>query len=513
MLNPFKVFKRNGINKAIKKKQRDEQKLRIINDSPRSQIRALAVQSSRLTETFEQDMIRGSINPAIRLGNQALMDQAQTMAVQSVYGKKAVQYSIDQVVGAEGILPMPIVMKNKELDEALNDEISYEFDKWARKASKFSTNGQMNFRQFQQQMEASRFIFGEAFAIIEEDDYGIRVEVISPQRCRMNYSEKTKEGNYIIDSIEYTPSGRPVAYYFEILDVMANDSITGNKFRVDADDCFHYFKPNVPGQRRGISEFAPVIKELNQLDEFTFSTIVQKRMASNSMGFITTDANGHDSIDIEMDDEADDVYQEPDIIQEFEAGTMHQLAAGQDIKQITATQGADDYVAFNSAMESKIAMGFGFFKQGFLGDTSSINYSSARFGDAQQRNMIKSTQSTLRESVLEPLYERWLEWMYMQGKLVKSDRMVEFIAVNTDWIYPKSESIDPMKDLDIEIKAVEAGMRTRRDAITRLGGDDVDATFAGIEAEQGLRVPKNEQQLAAVSAPAEIAAGVSEEGV
>ena len=505
MLN-LKFWKRD-INKPVKRNNVSKtKKQQIINELPLDkEVRSLTVGSDRLTADFEENVIRGSVNPAIRSSSQQLMDQAQTIAIKSVYGKKAVQYSVDNVIGSDGILPNPKVMKDDVLDVEMNRNIEYEFDRWARKGKRFSATGQMNFRQFQQQIEKSRFIFGEAFAVIHESDYNLHVELISPQRCKLGYTESTDNGNTIVDSIEYTPQGRVVAYYFELLDMGTNDSPTGKKIRIDADDCYHYFIPTVPGQRRGISEFAPVVKELVQLDSFTFSTLVQKRMASNSMGFITQDKETSDAIDIELDEEAEEGYEPPDILQEFEAGTMHQLAAGQDIKQITATQGADDYATFNSAMESKIAMGFGFFKQGYLGDTSNINYSSARFGDAQQRNMIKSLQSTLRETVLEPLFERWLEWNFMNDKLVKNERQIEYIAINTDWLAPKWESIDPMKDMDYESKAVENGFKTRRDAIIRLGGDDADATFAGIESEKDLHVPKQQHQLDVAKAPAEVA--------
>lgn len=462
--------------------------------------RTIGVSTSRLDGDFQEQMITGSINKAIRASAVQVRDQSRTIAVNSPFGKRAVQYQIDNVIGADGINPQPRVMDNKgNLNKVVNDKILRAFQHWCFSRERFSRNGRMNFRTFSQLIERARMTDGEVFIRIHEADE-FKIELIEAERCEYGQSELCENGNTILNGIEYdVESGKAVRYWFTQYDFM-NQCKTGRRYGVPASECIHYYSEMFVGQLRGIPEFVANISTLIQYDAYSKATLVQKRAAASSMGFITQDKDSATPMDLGLDGEEDDQYEPPEIIQEFEAGTIHKLPAGMDVKQFTTTQGGDGFDTFSSKLEGQMAMGFGFYKQGWLGDTAGVNYSSARFGDMAQRQLFRSIQRTLQEVVLEVIYERWLAWAILTDKLDIPMTKVHEIVNSTTWTVPKYESVDPQKDVNTEIAKVESGFKSRSDVILE-SGQDPQSVFAQIDSEKNLYVPKQANKVEVAQAP------------
>ncbi|MCM5872637.1 phage portal protein [Klebsiella pneumoniae] len=271
----------------------------------------------------------------------------------------------------------------------------------------------------------------------------------------------------------------------------------------------HYYRELFPDQRRGIPEAVAIIATMNQYDAFSHATLVQKRAAASSMGFITQDKDGQEDIDLGLEEKEHDGEQS-DVIQDFESGTIHKLPAGHDIKQFSATQGGDDFISFTDRLEDQLAMGYGFYKQGWKGDTANINYSAARFGDQAQRKMFKTVQQNLKEQVFEVIYERWLAWAILNETIQVKMTNIPSILRQTIWTYPKWESIDPLKDTQKDQLDVDNGFKSASDVIISRG-EDPELVFAQIEQERSRYVPKHANQIDIAKAPAEVTAGAQVE--
>ncbi|EFH5737127.1 phage portal protein [Escherichia coli] len=469
--------------------------------------RLIGPRISRLNGDFNQDLIRSAtITNDIRSSADQLRQMSRTISINTPMGKRAVQYQVDNVIG-EGINPQPRLMDQKgKPNKKLNSLIADHFGYWSGNAKLFSKNKRINWRRFQEIVERSRFIDGEVFIHIHESDKDFKLEVIEAARCKYGERETTENG-YILDGIEYDNEDAPVRYWFGNINKV-NQTSAGGSYGVPAENIIHYYRELFPDQRRGIPEAVANIATMNQYDEFTFSTLVQKRAAASSMGFITQEKDGNPTVDLENMN--DDEYQTPDVIQEFEAGTINMLPAGHDIKQFTSTQGGDDFVNFTSRLEDHLAMGYGFYKQGWKGDTSNINYSAARFGDQAQRVMFKSVQRNLKEQVFEVIYERWLSWMIIQDKLPLKMGALISVLRQTVWTYPKFPSIDPIKDAQKDVLDVENGFRSANDIIIERG-EDPDLILSQIEQEKTRYVPKYHNQVAVASAAAQVTADATVE--
>ena len=397
--------------------------------------------TSRLDDDFQQNLIRtATINNDIRTSGDNLRAMSRTISINTPMGKRAVQYQVDNVIG-------------------------------------------------------------EVFIQIHETPVDFKISIIESARCKFGDREQTEDG-YILDGIEYDQDDCPIRYWFSEIDAMTQTE-KGGSYSVPANEIIHYYRELFPDQRRGIPEAVANIDTMNQYNAFTFSTLVQKRAAASSMGFITQDKDSQENLDLGLEDNEGD-YVEPDIIQEFEAGTINKLPAGYDIKQFSSTQGGDDFLNFTERLEDHLSMGYGFYKQGWKGDTSNINYSAARFGDQAQRVMFKSVQRNLKEQVFEAIFERWLQWMILNEELPIRMTGVNSVMLQITWTFPKWESIDPLKDTQKDVMDVENGFKSAADVIISRS-EDPESVFSQIEQERTRYVPKYDNQIKVASAPAELA--------
>lgn len=490
--------------KAEPKTRKQKQKLVIDNEQAYgSQLqRILGPRTDRLDGDFQENLITtATINNEIRTYADGIRNMSRTLSINTPVGKRAVQYQVDNVIG-EGINPqLRILGTNGKPSKKLNSMIMDQFSYWSSSAKRFSKNERMNWRRFQELVERSRFVDGEVFIRIHESDTEFKLEIIEASRCKFGDRE-TSDNGYVLDGIEYNNDDVPVRYWFNTIS-KATQTSSGKSEGIDAENIIHYYRELFPDQRRGIPECVANIDVMNQYDAFTKATLIQKRAAASSMGFITQDKDGQDNIEIDSDNEG--IEESPDVIQNFESGTIHKLPAGYDIKQFSSTQGGDDFMNFTNRLEDLLAMGYGFYKQGWKGDTANINYSAARFGDLAQRVMFKSVQRNIKEQVFDVIFERWLQWSIIRETVNLKMTTIPSDLRQTVWTYPQWQSIDPIKDTQKDIFDVENGFKSASDIIIARG-EDPDIVFAQVEQERTRYVPKYDNQIKVAAAPAALTA-------
>lgn len=494
----FKMFRK----KPVKKERTQKRPLKIKTsgtDFETKLERQLGNRPSRLDGDFQETVITGSINRAIRAGLQQLQNESRTLAVNTPHGKRAAQYQSDNVVGKTGINPQPqIIRADGSTDIELNLKIKSAFEAWATRGRRFALDRSFGWREFQEVIERARFVDGESFIRLHEEDT-LRIEVIESERVDVTHQFDTPE-TYCYMGIEYSKkSNAPVRYWIKKINYLtqtANGELEG----VDADDVIHYYRKFFPNQMRGIPEATSALTTLIQYEAFKTYTLVQKKAAASTMGFITEDKDSQEQLDLNNLN-GDDEEEPEEIVQELQAGVIQKLPQGHDIKQLTSTQGGDDFISFTNRLENHIAMGFGFFEQGYRGDTSSINYSSARFGDQSQRVMFSNVQRLMQERVLDVIYERWLQSAVLNDEIPISMTMVSFVLNNTDWSYPRWDSIDPKKEIETDVLKIENGLVSRKSVISSYG-EDPSVVMAEVESEKDLHVPKQQAKIEVAKAPA-----------
>ncbi|HFG7647157.1 TPA: phage portal protein [Salmonella enterica subsp. enterica serovar Javiana] len=437
------------------------------------------VNGDRIDGEAARNVITGSINSAIKGSAQRLYDQGRTLALNTSIGSRYAQHVIDQVVGT-GLMPKTFILKGEKLDVPTNTAIETAFWRWAGSQKRFSRNGKINFLECLKMMEKERVMGGDAFLVIHGEGKDLQVSVYGAEYVDWADSRKLDTGNVVYQGIEYDPdSQRPVAYWFRRRDLFTQ-SFIGEKYRVEAENVLHYYIPATAEALRGVTDFLPVIKDIAHMEAFRETSLIQKRVAASSMGFIERpkeDGNDFDTGEDEVN------YYPTDVVTDFEPGTIQELPAGATIKTMQASQGGDDFEKFNEAMLTAISMGLSSYKTALTGDTSSVNYSAARFGSLMERNRFKGHQDRLIDTVVLPLFEAFLNHSVIHSRINIRMTQIESIMCSVTVIRPKYESVDPIKDINAEVTLIEKGLKSRSSVIMERG-DDPTQIFKEIEAEK-----------------------------
>lgn len=414
----------------------------------------------------QQITLFGSFNSALKSSGQRLFNQGRGLALNTSIGARYVQFVTDNVVG-NALTPKVMLLKSDgSVDLKLNEEIESHFWRWASSQKRFSVNDRFNFIECLQILEKERCQGGEAFLIMHDEET-LQFSIRTAEECDWSYNKRVDDNTVIYQGIEYNETTmKPIAYWFRKRDLLTQ-SFTNTHVRYEASKVLHYFFPKTADALRGVTDFLPVIKDISHLDAWRETTIVQKRIASSSMGFIETDKS---ESQFELDD---DNYYNKQVVADFSPGSIQELAPGQRIKQISSTQTGDDFSKFNDSMMTSIAMGLSCFQSALTGDTSNINYSSARFGDLQQRSRFKAIQDRLIDVVIMPMFEAWLRHCVMHSTLSIKMSQVSKIIENTTVIRAKYSSVDPIRDVQADIAMIEAGLKSRSSTIIERGEDPV----------------------------------------
>lgn len=481
----FNFFNRNKKAETPMKKIGIRQHRRVFVDKKVEQYtkqlntRSLGLVGDRIDAATESQTITGSINSAIKGSAQRLYNQGRTLALNTSIGARYAQHVVDQVVGT-GLSPKTFIMKGGKLDTETNTMLENAFWRWAGSQKRFSRNGKLNFLELLKMCEKERVMGGEAFVVLHDEGRDLQVSVLGADKCDWTDCRKLDNGNTVYQGIEYdSETIRPVAYWFRRYDLFTQ-TFTGEKYRVEAEKVLHYYIPATAEALRGVTDFLPVIKDIAHMDAFRETAIIQKRIAASSMGFIERPKAEGNDFDTGEDE---DNYQPPSVVTDFEPGTIQELEAGATIKSIQATQGGDDFDKFNEAMLTAVSMGLSSYKTALTGDTSSVNYSAARFGALMERNRFKGNQDRLIDIVVMPLFEAFLNHAVLHSRINIRMTQIDNIILNTSVIRPKYESVDPVKDINAEIMLIDKGLKSRSSVIMERGEDPVQV-FKEIEAEK-----------------------------
>ncbi|EBN9972096.1 phage portal protein [Salmonella enterica] len=481
----FNFFNRNKKAETPMKKIGIRQHRRVFVDKKVEQYtkqlntRSLGLVGDRIDAATESQTITGSINSAIKGSAQRLYNQGRTLALNTSIGARYAQHVVDQVVGT-GLSPKTFIMKGGKLDTETNAMLENAFWRWAGSQKRFSRNGKLNFLELLKMCEKERVMGGEAFVVLHDEGRDLQVSVLGADKCDWTDCRKLDNGNTVYQGIEYdSETIRPVAYWFRRYDLFTQ-TFTGEKYRVEAEKVLHYYIPATAEALRGVTDFLPVIKDIAHMDAFRETAIIQKRIAASSMGFIERPKAEGNDFDTGEDE---DNYQPPSVVTDFEPGTIQELEAGATIKSIQATQGGDDFDKFNEAMLTAVSMGLSSYKTALTGDTSSVNYSAARFGALMERNRFKGNQDRLIDIVVMPLFEAFLNHAVLHSLVNIRMTQIDNIILNTTVIRPKYESVDPIKDINAEVMLIEKGLKSRSAVIMERGEDPVQV-FKEIEAEK-----------------------------
>lgn len=304
-------------------------------------------------------------------------------------------------------------------------------------------------------MERSFFTFGEGLAIFR---YGnAPLQVLNAEQLDRTINRDLANGGRIIQGVEEDAYSEVVARH--ILEDAPDQAFAAYApaRRIVAADVIHYFEQKFPGQRRGISPFAPVLPRMQEFEKLCDALLTRAGTAALFTAFVT-DVNGT----VGTDGTAEQM-------QPMEPGATVVLPLGRDVK-FPNMPDAGDAIALLKAMARDICAGVGVPYVLATGDLSDTNYSSGKLGIEQFKRRIKAHRASLLVPlVLEPLYRRWTLLRLLSGEPASTG--------SVNFLFPDFASLEPKKEMEADVLAINSGIRSRAEVIASRGRDiqDVDA--------------------------------------
>jgi lambda family phage portal protein len=260
-------------------------------------------------------------------------------------------------------------------------------------------------------------------------------------------------GGFITRGIEFSPAGRPVAYYlFDEHPGETKRYTSLQSRRVPAEDVAHVFRIERPGQTDGVPWLSSVMIRLKDFDEYEHAQLVRQKIAAAFSVFIRTSKG-------EPPEGAGDEFT-------LKPGMVRWLEPGEDVT-FASPPGVEGHEGYARVNKRDIAAGLGITYEALTADYSQVNYSSARMAHLE---MLANVHQIRHNMLIPQLCHRVENW------IKEACELVGIPAQDTvwEWTPPRREMLDPSKEVNAMNQAIRSGLTTRQEEIRKLGRDSRD---------------------------------------
>jgi lambda family phage portal protein len=340
-------------------------------------------------------------------------------------------------------------------------------------AAELDAEGRTDFRGLTAAAVQAELVDGEAFFVAEGRNGGTVWRQIPAEFVDESDTRELSDG-YVVAGVEFSSNGSRRAYHIRPQRPTDLYPVTADSIRVPAEDVLHIFRQLGPGQVRGISQLAPVLLTVNELDQALDAMLVGLKTSAMFAGFVTDQTNMGGVAEAFPDGLAD-ISLEP--------GVVRVLPGGTDIK-FSSPEQAKESIAFAKLTLGQIAAGLGVPTYLVDGDLSQANYSSLRAALLPFRAKVEQyVYHTLVPQFLNPVFRRFVTDEYLASRLDLSDLSP---ALKAEWLPPRPMQVDPAKDMAAAKEALAMGLTSRKQAVAAQGWNvtELDAEIAADRARE-----------------------------
>lgn len=376
-----------------------------------------------------------------------------------------------------------LVAGHPEIDEEAKTFLQYHFWKWAKNRRECDASGHSQLAGIFRLMAGNWARDGEALALIDRNAptrYGIQIRVIRPDALDETVNRRgTSAATVVRNGVEIDRvTRRPVAYWFRASredPAAAALAPSAPLVRIPASDVIHVYSTEDAGQTRGVPLTHAALKKSKMLDQFNEAELVAAIDETNTIGtFKDKQARSPEAAGIERDPDAAGYTEEQKAAytQKSEPGTKLWLDGDIDFDWHSPNHPNREVSPFKKTYLRDIACGLGMDYPIFANDPGDANFSSIRAGTIAMRDNWRVYQDDFIQLAVTPIYEAWLE-SFLARPLSDQygpgdyDRLVEheFQGRTWDWV-------DPLKDVNAAVVAVQNGWKTNEEITAQYGGAD-----------------------------------------
>ena len=354
-------------------------------------------------------------------------------------------------------------------DEALDTQLEKGWKRWCD-ARNCDITGEQSFNEILRMMVDRKKVDGGILVLFRYTRGGLtpfKLQLMEVDELDISQTSPRHLGNRVVGGIEYDQYRRPVGYWFRQYDLEGYQQM--EPAFVDAKDVFFYKSKRRPSQLREMSDLAPTVTRVRDVNEFLVAVSVKERVTA-LVGLLIKKANPITGAP------GRSVVQGPDGKVDYAGkkmvpGMIMEMGPGDDAVIIDPKGTATDATAFLKTQQGLIAAGQGLSYEAVSRDMSSAKYSSAR-QNAIEDEATYTEEVELLEAFMTEVYEAFV----ISGVLCGLFAIPDFWERKEDylthaWVKPPKRWIDPQKESAADRIALQSGQKTFQDLQAEKGRD------------------------------------------
>ena len=307
---------------------------------------------------------------------------------------------------------------------------------------------QRTFAEMQAQLVRSEMRDGDVGCVLVEVNGEPKLQPIEGDYIESPIGRYT--GGMMVDGIELDGAGAPVRFYIKTL-----DEKQATKYQpISARDFIFLADPNQFSMVRGVTKFQQSFWLFDHIDGYLegtvtaakaasyFALLIKRNQAAKAFGSLSSTTNGQGNAQATI---------------RLEPGTVQYLQPDEDVVQLSPQQPTQNFPDAIAAFARFVGLPFGLTIEQLMLDFSRTNYSSARAARLQAQQTAEMYQCRFADRFVSRVYQWWLSKMVKRGILVNAPK--DFWK--HEWIPQGKPWVDPSKEIDAAIKAVQLGVEAR----------------------------------------------------
>nr|WP_249115169.1 phage portal protein [Desulfolutivibrio sulfodismutans] len=419
-----------------------------------------------------------------------VMARAEDLAANDPNAASLIGGMTVNVVGP-GIRPQStLVAERLGIDEEaaaiLRDAIEREFARWAIRPDAADAGNRLTFWQIQELNIRSTLVKGEFLNLcVDRADpfapYSLALQVLSP--LRLASPGDLTLSPMIRDGVHLGSRGEPVGYYIANPEPLTGRLDMGLAMNVAYYPAriawrpvvLHAFPQIDEEQVRGVSVLAPAMKFFRDLSDYLDYELVGQIITAAFPVVIESDQPV--AAGIGMDPRGKSRTRPAGRnVREISPGSVLHLYPGERGKTLDAPRPNSNFDAFVARILRAAGAAAGMPYEVVAKDFSKTNYSSARAALLEAWRVFQRYQSWLESAFCRPVWEAVVEEAFARGYIETPPNAPSFLDAREDylasrWVPPRRGHVDPVKEIEADIMALGAGIKTYADVVEAHSGN------------------------------------------
>lgn len=350
-------------------------------------------------------------------------------------------------------------------DEKLNDEIERLWRIWC-KPKNCDVTGTQSFMQLLRMCVVRKKVDGGILIVkryVDDARIPLQIQLFEVDELVEMGIQPHGEGNRIVGGIEYNRYNRAVGYWVNQYQV--DGFALAEPEYIPAADAVFYFTKRRPSQIREMSDMAPTMTRIRDLNEFITAVSVKQRIMACLSVFIKralpVSGMGRSAREERISYEG----------KTLTPGMIKELNAGDDVDVVNPTGQSADATSFTKLQQRMIGAGQGISYEATSRDMSETSYSSARQGIIED-DLTFAEETEQLVSIMDDIYEAFIDACFLAGLLKSREYLTDKEKIlQHEWIKQPKPWIDPLKEASATKTALNYGIKTFKQVAAENGRD------------------------------------------